>query len=102
MERASWGLLRLSAAEIMEQQSEVETTPSFREELSAIISKASSASLAVAASRRMSCWSNKLAAVSSEVSLWLSLTEALVLMKVDWLGLGSEEGEKNNREGKGV
>lgn len=83
----------------MEQQSEVETTPSFREEFWAIICKASTASLAFAAIRRRSWWSSRSAAVSSEVSLWLSLTEALAFGNLDWLW--SEEAKKN-REGEGV
>ncbi|WVZ22413.1 hypothetical protein V8G54_000957 [Vigna mungo] len=98
MERASSGLLRLSAADMTEQQSEVETTPPFREELSAIICKASSASLAFAATWRRSCWSSMLA-VSSEVSLWLSLTEALEFSNRERL---EREGVVKKREGKGA
>lgn len=77
----------------MEQESEVETTPLFLEELSAIICNASSASLAATAIRSRRCWSNR---SESEVSFWLSLMEALALRNLDGC-LGNDEVGKKIR-----
>lgn len=88
----------------MEQQSEVETTPpsEVAAALSAIICKASSASLAVTAIRCRSCrsnWSEPETVSSEEVSFRLSLTEAFALR-----GLGGKGSVKARKErvGKGA